>query len=107
MEDPKCPPGAVSPAVTQANLKSPICRTNGYTSGIRPSTSVTGREKKLNAASYGFTGRMGDALVRSTHPSDRCLLGGRVLRAVGTVDIALDSACGARRALASRTAWDA
>ncbi|WP_405835320.1 hypothetical protein [Streptomyces sp. NBC_01518] len=103
-------PGHGLPAVTQANLKSPICHKNGYTSGIRPSppsTSVTGREKKLNAASYGFTGRMGDALVRSTRPSDRCLLGGRVLRAVGTVDIALDSACGARRALASRTAWDA
>ncbi|MFF5303330.1 hypothetical protein ACFY5F_28560 [Streptomyces sp. NPDC013161] len=33
------------PAVTQANLKSTIRRTNGYTSGIRPSTSVTGRER--------------------------------------------------------------
>ncbi|WP_416962318.1 hypothetical protein [Streptomyces sp. Agncl-13] len=61
IEDPKCTPGAVSPAVTQSNLKSTICRKGGYTSGIRPSTSVTGREKKLNAASYGFTGRMGDA----------------------------------------------
>ena len=61
LEDPKCTPGAISPAVTQANLKSTICRKGGYTSGIRPSTSVTGREKKLNAASYGFTGRMGDA----------------------------------------------
>jgi len=48
------------PAVTQANLKSTICRKGGYTSGIRPSTSVTGKEKKLNAASYGFTGRMSD-----------------------------------------------
>lgn len=61
LEDPKCTPGAISPAVTQANLKSTICRKGGYTSGIRPSTSVTGKEKKLNAASYGFTGRMGDA----------------------------------------------
>ncbi|WP_329550506.1 hypothetical protein [Streptomyces sp. NBC_00696] len=61
LEDPTCTPGAVSPAVTQANLKSTICRKGGYTSGIRPSTSVTGREKRLNAASYGFTGRMGDA----------------------------------------------
>lgn len=61
LEDPTCTPGAVSPAVTQANLKSTICRKGGYTSGIRPSTSVTGREKKLNAVSYGFTGRMGDA----------------------------------------------
>ncbi|WP_329240517.1 hypothetical protein OG223_53690 [Streptomyces sp. NBC_01478] len=61
LEDPKCTPGAISPAVTQLNLKSTICRKGGYTSGIRPSTSVTGKEKKLNAASYGFTGRMGDA----------------------------------------------
>ncbi|MFE9606824.1 hypothetical protein [Streptomyces hokutonensis] len=61
LEDPKCTPGAISPAVTQSNLKSTICRKGGYTSGIRPSTSVTGKEKKLNAASYGFTGRMSDA----------------------------------------------
>ena len=61
LEDPKCTPGAVSRAVTQANLKSTVCGKGGYTSGIRPSPSVTGREKKLNAASYGFTGRMGDA----------------------------------------------
>ncbi|WP_245879245.1 hypothetical protein, partial [Streptomyces reticuliscabiei] len=61
LQDPGCTPGAVSPAVTQSNLQSTICRKGGYTSGIRPSTSVTGREKKLNAASYGFTGRMADA----------------------------------------------
>ena len=61
LEDPKCTPGAVSPAVTQANLASTICRKGGYTSGIRPPESVTRKEKKLNAASYGYTGRMGDA----------------------------------------------
>ncbi|KRD20175.1 MULTISPECIES: hypothetical protein [unclassified Streptomyces] len=61
LEDPKCTPGAISPAVTQANLKSTICRKGGYTSGIRPSAYVTGKEKKLNSASYGYTGRMGDA----------------------------------------------
>ncbi|MFD5539715.1 hypothetical protein ACFWIJ_18305, partial [Streptomyces sp. NPDC127079] len=61
LEDPKCTPGAVSPAVTQANLKSTICRKGGYTSGIRPSAYVTGKEKKLNAASYGFTGKMSEA----------------------------------------------
>jgi len=47
--------------VTQANLTSTICRKGGYTSGIRPSTSVTGKEKALNAASYGYKGPMGDA----------------------------------------------
>ncbi|MFE9443456.1 hypothetical protein ACFYO2_31750 [Streptomyces sp. NPDC006602] len=61
LEDPKCTPGAISPAVTQSNVASTICRKGGYTSGIRPSTSVTGKEKELNAASYGYTGRMGDA----------------------------------------------
>lgn len=52
---------AADDAVTQANLASTICRKGGYTSGVRPSTSVTGREKKLNAASYGYTGAMGEA----------------------------------------------
>ncbi|WP_055495730.1 hypothetical protein [Streptomyces sp. TP-A0356] len=61
LPDPKCTPGAISPAVTQATLKSTICRKGGYTGGIRPPVSVTSREKKLNAASYGYTGRMGDA----------------------------------------------
>jgi hypothetical protein len=61
LEDPACTPGAISPAVTQANLASTICRKGGYTSGVRPSTYVTGKEKKLNAASYGFTGSMRDA----------------------------------------------
>ncbi|MER6416327.1 hypothetical protein [Streptomyces humidus] len=61
LEDPKCTPGAISPAVTQANVKSTICRKGGYTSGVRPSAYVTGKEKRLNAASYGYTGSMGDA----------------------------------------------
>jgi hypothetical protein len=61
LPDPKCTPGATSPAVTQANLKTTICRKGGYTKGIRPPVSVTSREKKLNAASYGYTGRLGDA----------------------------------------------
>ncbi|MER7178564.1 hypothetical protein ABT404_03580 [Streptomyces hyaluromycini] len=61
LEDLACTPGAISPAVTQANLKTTICRKGGYTSGVRPSTYVTGKEKKLNAASYGYTGAMGEA----------------------------------------------
>ncbi|MGW3037457.1 hypothetical protein ACWDCB_40460 [Streptomyces sp. NPDC001178] len=61
LEDPKCTPGAISPAVTQANLKSTICRTGGYTSGVRPSAYITGKEKRLNAASYGYIGPMRSA----------------------------------------------
>ncbi|MFF9706640.1 hypothetical protein ACF1FE_36740 [Streptomyces griseofuscus] len=61
LEDPACTPGATSPAVTQANLASTICRKSGYTKGIRPPVSVTGPEKRANASSYGYTGRLGDA----------------------------------------------
>jgi hypothetical protein len=61
LEDPACTPGAISPAVTQANLNTTICRSGGYTSGIRPSSYVTGKEKALNAVSYGYTGSMRDA----------------------------------------------
>ncbi|MFI8234904.1 hypothetical protein ACIGDI_39530 [Streptomyces sp. NPDC085900] len=61
LEDRRCTPGAISPAVTQVNLRSTICRKGGYTSGVRPSAYVTGKEKKLNAASYGFTGSMANA----------------------------------------------
>ncbi|MFJ2847009.1 hypothetical protein ACIPD2_36025 [Streptomyces griseofuscus] len=61
LEDPVCTPGATSPAVTQATLGSTICRKGGYTKGIRPPESVTGPEKRANTASYGYTGRLGDA----------------------------------------------
>ncbi|WP_233273708.1 hypothetical protein [Streptomyces broussonetiae] len=60
LPDLKCTPGATSPAVTQANLAQTICRKGGYTKGIRPPVAVTGKEKKLNAASYGYTGSLGD-----------------------------------------------
>ena len=61
LPDAKCTPGATSPAVTQANLASTICRKGGYTKDIRPPVSVTSKEKQLNAASYGYKGAMGDA----------------------------------------------
>ncbi len=61
LEDTSCTPGATSPTVTQANLASTICRSGGYTRGIRPPESVTGPEKRANAASYKYTGRLGDA----------------------------------------------
>ncbi|GAA1265334.1 hypothetical protein GCM10009665_63210 [Kitasatospora nipponensis] len=61
LPDPVCTPGATSPAVTQANLSSTICKAGGYTSAIRPPTNITGKEKAANARSYGYTGPMGDA----------------------------------------------
>lgn len=60
LPDPNCTPGTTNPAVTPDTLSSTICR-SGYTSDIRPSSSITGREKTANAASYGYTGSLGDA----------------------------------------------
>ncbi|MFI1970294.1 hypothetical protein BLA24_27940 [Streptomyces cinnamoneus] len=60
LPDPKCTPGATNPKVTQATLKTTICR-GGYTAGIRPPTNITGREKTANAASYGYKGSLKDA----------------------------------------------
>ncbi|GAA2523315.1 hypothetical protein GCM10010276_88120 [Streptomyces longisporus] len=61
LPDPRCTPGAISPAVTQANLAQTICRKGGYTKGIRPPVSITGQEKKLNAAAYGYKGSLSEA----------------------------------------------
>ncbi|MEZ0068160.1 hypothetical protein ABIA32_004184 [Streptacidiphilus sp. MAP12-20] len=61
LPDPACTPGALSPAVTQADLATTICRKGGYTGGIRPPASVTDVEKRKNAASYGYTGSLHDA----------------------------------------------
>ncbi|MFF7358354.1 hypothetical protein ACFZA1_37865 [Streptomyces filipinensis] len=61
LEDPVCTPGATSPAVTQANLSTTICRKGGYTKNIRPPEGITRKEKQANAASYGYKGSLGDA----------------------------------------------
>ncbi|MGW3201206.1 hypothetical protein ACWDBD_43000 [Streptomyces sp. NPDC001118] len=60
LQDLKCTPGATSPAVTQANLAQTICRKGGYTKDIRPPAAITGKEKRLNAASYGDKGSISD-----------------------------------------------
>ncbi|CAM5442924.1 hypothetical protein [Streptomyces abikoensis] len=60
LPDPACTPGATNPKVTQATLKTTICR-GGYTAGIRPPTNITSREKTANAASYGYTGSLREA----------------------------------------------
>jgi hypothetical protein len=55
--DPRCTPGAVNPAVTQASIDSTICR-SGWTSTVRPSSSVTSREKRASLLSYGDGSRL-------------------------------------------------
>jgi len=60
LPDVHCTPGALNPKVTQATISVTICRV-GYTTTIRPSSSVTAAEKRANAKSYHYTGRLGDA----------------------------------------------
>jgi hypothetical protein len=52
--DPRCTPGALNPAVTQARIGSTICR-SGWTATVRPPESVTEPEKIASIAAYGET----------------------------------------------------
>jgi hypothetical protein len=56
LPDPHCTPGATNPRVTQADLRSTICK-SGYTASIRPPASITGREKRASESAYGFSGK--------------------------------------------------
>jgi hypothetical protein len=53
--DGRCTPGALDPAVTQANIGSTICR-RGWTATVRPPESVTEPEKLASIAAYGDRG---------------------------------------------------
>lgn len=59
LPDAKCTPGAISPAVTQANIQSTIC-SYGYTQKVRPQESVTEPEKEASLAAYGDMGPLHD-----------------------------------------------
>lgn len=50
--DPACTPGAFDPSVTQANIKTTICK-SGYTDEVRPSSSQTDKAKKMLYPHYG------------------------------------------------------
>ncbi len=52
MPDGRCTPGALNPAVKQTTIRKTICR-RGYSSSIRPSTSVTEPEKLASMLAYG------------------------------------------------------
>lgn len=60
LPDPNCTPGAINPEVTQANLHETVCRAD-YIEAIRPPASISDVEKRLNAASYSYTGPMESA----------------------------------------------
>jgi hypothetical protein len=52
LPDPHCTPGAIDPAVTQADIRRTICRA-GYSESVRPPESVTEPEKRASLRAYG------------------------------------------------------
>jgi hypothetical protein len=57
--DPGRTPGVLNPDVTQANIRTTICR-HGWTSTIRPPVSYTNALKQKQMRAYGETGSMSD-----------------------------------------------
>jgi hypothetical protein len=55
LPDPRCTPGALSPAVTQSDLGSTIC-SEGYTDTVRPPEPISESEKEASLAAYGDAG---------------------------------------------------
>jgi hypothetical protein len=54
LPDPACTPGATDPVVTEATIGSTIC-VSGYTTSVRPPTSITSPAKTESLADYGMT----------------------------------------------------
>ena len=54
LPDPACTPGAIDPAVTQADIATTICRT-GYTATVRPPAKDTGRWRSAPTSSTAWT----------------------------------------------------
>jgi hypothetical protein len=59
LADPARTPGVLNPDVTQANIRSTICRT-GWTATIRPPTSYTNALKARQMRQYRETGSLSD-----------------------------------------------
>jgi hypothetical protein len=59
LADPLRTPGVLNPDVTQANIRSTICR-HGWTETIRPPTSYTNALKTKQMRQYGETGSLSD-----------------------------------------------
>jgi hypothetical protein len=57
--DPRRTPGVLNPDVTQANIRSTICK-HGWTSTIRPPTSYTDDLKRKQMRQYGEKGSLSD-----------------------------------------------
>jgi hypothetical protein len=59
LADPARTPGVLNPDVTQANIRSTVCR-RGWTETIRPPVSYTNALKRRQMRQYGETGSMSD-----------------------------------------------
>lgn len=59
MPDPACTPGAIDPAITQADIATTICR-SGYTSSVRPPTWNIGQWESVTASMYGIIATGGE-----------------------------------------------
>jgi hypothetical protein len=59
LADPVRTPGVLNPDVTQANIRSTICR-HGWTATIRPPSSYTDELKRKQMRQYGEVGSLSD-----------------------------------------------
>jgi len=59
LADPVRTPGVLNPGVTQANIRSTICR-HGWTATIRPPVDYTNALKRRQMRQYGETGSLSD-----------------------------------------------
>ena len=59
LADPVRTPGVVNPNVTQANIRTTVCR-HGWTATIRPPVDYTNALKRKQMRLYGETGSMSD-----------------------------------------------
>jgi hypothetical protein len=59
LADPQRTPGVVNPTVTQANIRSTVCR-HGWTETIRPPVSYTNALKAKQMRQYGESGSPSD-----------------------------------------------
>jgi hypothetical protein len=54
LPDPACAPGAVDPAVSDADTATTVCRKGGYTASVRPSEALTEPLKRELLAACGI-----------------------------------------------------
>jgi hypothetical protein len=74
LPNPRLTPGAINPAVTQANVGETICRPGGYTRSIRPDAHYTEQLKREQIREYGYPQQMGrDAFMLRNYEEDHLI----------------------------------